>query len=248
MTAISVNSSVQKQKILDYSAVGLEGRYLFFEEVFERKLVENLLEDVTQHCTEFYPTRYKWRRSSPFDLRLSQYMFEPLRLMLFQLFDPACDFLHIPRFKIGKFGMTAAALQNGGEFPLHRDSEPYPDRSFLRSLTFVYYFFSEPKQFSGGDLILYGAEKPVGEPKNFEVFEPKTNSLLLFPSRHYHEVTALQANTSDFAHSRFTLRGSFHRANLAWSILLNIKNCSRPLIRSVKPIFKKTEKLWRPSS
>ena len=77
-------------------------------------------------------------------------------------------------------------------------------------MSYVYYFHREPRQFSGGHLSLYGTvvenSSSVCGQRWFDI-EPPRNSLIVFPSNCYHEVTPLQAAPGGLLDQRLTLNG-----------------------------------------
>ena len=111
-----------------------------------------------------------------------------------------------PRYGIE---LNVTAHPAGGFFGAHRDVEE--GVSGNRKLTFVYYFHREPRRFSGGDLLLYDTDFEAGLASNnaFTRIEPLRNSLVVFPSACYHEVTPVECATDDFGDGRFTVNGWF---------------------------------------
>ena len=109
-----------------------------------------------------------------------------------------------PRYGIE---MHVTAHPAGGFYDVHRDNADSRFRS--RKLTFVYYFHREPKRFSGGDLLLYDTDLETGSGSRtaFSRIEPLRNSLVVFPSGYYHEVTPVECATDDFGDGRFTVNG-----------------------------------------
>lgn len=77
-----------------------------------------------------------------------------------------------------------------------------------RILSAVYYFYSEPKAFSGGQLRLY-AFGPIPESGDQQRphtdVEPVRNSLVAFPSWVPHEVRPISCPSCEFPHYRFAL-------------------------------------------
>ncbi len=76
-----------------------------------------------------------------------------------------------------------------------------------RVLSAVYYFYSAPKAFSGGELRLYaiGPIPTAGEQRAHIDLEPARNSLVAFPSWVAHEVRPIRCPTGDFRDYRFAL-------------------------------------------
>ena len=94
----------------------------------------------------------------------------------------------------------------GGEFYTgHRDAgENRP-----RKLSYVYYFHRQPRPFAGGDLLLYDTDLETSRATAaaFTRIEPLHNSLVVFPSDAYHEITPVECDTQDFEDGRFTVNG-----------------------------------------
>lgn len=103
------------------------------------------------------------------------------------------------------------ASNDGDFYKAHRDngaSEPVDIP--LRQLSFVYYFHSEPKAFSGGQLRFH--DWAAGEVENVEqvgtrTIIPRQNTIVFFPSSYEHEVLPVRCPSRKFANSRFTANG-----------------------------------------
>ncbi len=85
-----------------------------------------------------------------------------------------------------------------------------------RVLSAVYYFYSEPKAFSGGELRLFPfGPTPFGQvppPANYVDLEPVRNSLVAFPSWVPHEVRPISVPSREFRDYRFALNCWYCRA------------------------------------
>jgi len=97
---------------------------------------------------------------------------------------------------------------SGGFFQIHKDNGCSSTAS--RLLSYVYYFRARPNGFLGGELKLYNSRAEhcvdvVGH--TFFLIEPKDNSLILFPSRIWHEVLPTYVPSGAFCDSRFTVNG-----------------------------------------
>ena len=80
-----------------------------------------------------------------------------------------------------------------------------------RKISFVYYVHTIPKQFSGGELLLFDTQvEQDAYDKQHTRIMPDNNSLILFPSQYYHQVTPVSCATTDIEQGRFTLNGWFH--------------------------------------
>ena len=118
-------------------------------------------------------------------------------------------------FDLSHIDVQVTASNDGDFFKVHNDNghdEP-PDIP-RREVSFVYYFNSEPKAFTGGNLRFYDA--PDGriessDDRRVRTVSPRQNTLVLFPSSYSHEVLPVKCPSRRFAHSRFTVNGWFIR-------------------------------------
>jgi Rps23 Pro-64 3,4-dihydroxylase Tpa1-like proline 4-hydroxylase len=118
-------------------------------------------------------------------------------------------------FELSRIDVQITASNDGDFFKVHQDnSHMDPPDIPLRELSFVHYFNSEPKAFTGGQLRFYDAEDGCIESSNerrLRTIVPSQNTLVLFPSSYSHEVLPVKCPTGKFAHSRFTANGWFIR-------------------------------------
>lgn len=120
--------------------------------------------------------------------------------------------LHLPPFPISHFEVQLTATNDGQFFKQHSDNGSGALRS--RSLTFVYYFFREPKAFRGGALRLYDSQLDQhgkAAPGAYQTVHPMQNQIVLFPSNCLHEVLPVECPSRDFLDSRFTVNGWVHQ-------------------------------------
>ncbi|MDZ4728455.1 MAG: 2OG-Fe(II) oxygenase [Xanthomonadales bacterium] len=100
--------------------------------------------------------------------------------------------------------------QGGEFFKMHQDviaNSPLASRK----VTFVYYFHTQPKSFSGGDLVLLDElDNGPASKLRYTRICPVHNSLILFPSHCYHQVTPVISSSEEFLQGRFTLNGWWH--------------------------------------
>jgi SM-20-related protein len=120
--------------------------------------------------------------------------------------------LRLPPFPISRFEIQLTATNDGQFFRQHKDDDSESVRT--RVLTFVYYFYREPKAFNGGALQLYDAQLDqhgnVTAGVHQTVF-PMQNQVVFFPSDCLHEVLPVECASRSFSDSRFTLNGWVHR-------------------------------------
>jgi excisionase family DNA binding protein len=114
-------------------------------------------------------------------------------------------------FPISHFDIQLTASNDGDFFKVHQDNssvEPL-DVSF-REISYVYYFHSEPKAFTGGQLKLYNSQDGEVKPskkRTAQTIAPRQNTLVLFPSGYDHEVLPVRCPSRKFKNSRFTVNG-----------------------------------------
>ncbi len=116
-------------------------------------------------------------------------------------------------FKIEHFELEIAAHGDGAFFAHHSDMPVGHGRKPLggdktgkqdRLVSAVYYLHREPKRFSGGTLRLYrlGDHNASGD---YVEFEPRQNSLVVFPSWVRHEVRRVSCPDCGFEDYRFAV-------------------------------------------
>lgn len=118
-------------------------------------------------------------------------------------------------FEVARLELELAAHNDGAHFNVHRDTlrlaAPVEGQGRThRVVSGVYYFHSEPKAFSGGELRLLPFHAATGAaPIDIE---PAQNSLVVFPAFAPHEVLRVSCPSRRFADSRFAVNCWFHRA------------------------------------
>lgn len=116
--------------------------------------------------------------------------------------------LNHPEFTVSRVEMQMTAHNDGCFYKVHTDAGS--EKTKDRQLTYVYYFYQEPKQFSGGELKIYDTElknNSFQQKERSQTIQPRNNSLVFFNSRCKHEVLPISCPSQDFHHSRFTLNG-----------------------------------------
>ncbi len=122
------------------------------------------------------------------------------------------DFAIAP-FPIADIECQMTAHNDGNYFKRHNDNGSADTAT--RTISYVYYFFNEPKAFSGGDFRLYHSRIENGAyccGDHAADITPRNNSILFFPSYCQHEVLPVRCPTERFADGRFTVNGWIRRA------------------------------------
>jgi len=134
---------------------------------------------------------------------------------LIDVFPEALKVFNREPFELSRIDVQITASNDGDFFKVHQDnSHMDPPDILLRELSFVHYFNSEPKAFSGGHLRFYDSEDGCiesSDERRVRSIIPSQNTLVLFPSSYSHEVLPVKCPTGKFVHSRFTTNGWFIR-------------------------------------
>ena len=120
--------------------------------------------------------------------------------------------LNIPVFTPSEIETQLTSHNDGNYYKLHNDSGS-PDTA-TRELTYVYYFYKDPKPFSGGELLVYDSKIENNfyvAAESFQTVDPRNNSIVFFLSRYMHEVLPVSCSSQAFADSRFTINGWIRR-------------------------------------
>lgn len=153
-----------------------------------------------------------YRRSSILYATLYPELYELLRQRILAILPVVVDQLKMPRFTPSQVEMQLTAHNDGCFYKIHNDSGS--PETLTRVLTYVYYFYQEPKQFSGGELRLYETDldgSMVTASDHSHTVEPLNNRIVFFDSRCKHEVLPVRCPSQQFADSRFTLNGWIRR-------------------------------------
>ena len=120
--------------------------------------------------------------------------------------------LSLPSFPVSQIEAQLTAHNDGNFYKVHNDSGS-PDTA-TRFLTYVYYFYREPKPFTGGELVIYDSRVENNyyvKAESFKTIEPRNNSIVFFLSRYMHEVLPVSCPSQAFTDSRFTINGWIRR-------------------------------------
>lgn len=116
--------------------------------------------------------------------------------------------LNFSPFEVAEIELQLTAHNDGCYYKIHNDAGS--EKTASRQITYVYYFYQEPKAFSGGELRLYDTElknNTITTHPKFQTITPINNSIIFFNSRCRHEVMPVVCPSREFAHSRFTVNG-----------------------------------------
>lgn len=190
-------------------------QYIQLDNFFSQAEWQRLLEYVTRHESNFLPTSTSandadYRRSLVLHSfpEFSQLITEKLQIILPAIFSQ----LEISPFNFSAIEAQLTAHNDGNYYKIHNDNGSSDTAN--REFTFVYYFYREPKPFSGGQLKIYDSKIENNfyvAAESFKTVEPRNNSIVFFPSRYLHEVLHVSCLSKAFANSRFTINGWIRR-------------------------------------
>lgn len=124
--------------------------------------------------------------------------------------------LATPAFDPSRYEIEMAAHGDGAHFARHIDTlgvgvtASGDEQPKVRTISVVYYFFKQPKRFTGGTFRLH-AIAGNGAPGTFADIEPAFDRALAFPAWMPHEVLPVSVPGGAFEDSRFAINCWLHR-------------------------------------
>jgi Rps23 Pro-64 3,4-dihydroxylase Tpa1-like proline 4-hydroxylase len=178
-----------------------------YADVLEEELNKNLLNYIVGKEKSFkytgganyseYEIYHEWRKSKVIYRKEFADFIPPLEKFIREHFEEVCASLRIEPFAIHGFDFQLTSHNDGEQFKLHKDkSTPITEN---RMVTFVYYFHSKVKKFSGGELLFPEGGRIMTEPVN--------NTIVFFNPTHTHEVLQVSCPSKKFEDGRFTING-----------------------------------------
>ena len=181
------------------------------DDVLVRDRVDELIQFAIDQQPRFVPTSITTNSERYPDHRNSLVLYDVptwMQDLVTSLAPEALNELGHPTFFISRLEAQLTAHNDNNYYKIHSDNGC--SRTNNRKLTFVYYFYREPKVFTGGDLVVYDTRIEEGRLVNVglsQVYEPKNNSIVFFLSSYLHEVKPVKCPTLLFENSRFTVNG-----------------------------------------
>ena len=176
---------------------------------------QDLLDYVKQNEAEFVPTTTftgveNYRESVvlysfPEYMQLMSQRIQAILPDLFRKFA-------MPPFIVSQIEAQLTAHNDGQFYKVHNDNGSQDTAT--RELTYVYYFYQDPKPFTGGELVIYDSKVQNNyyvQADSYKMVEPRNNSIVFFLSRYMHEVLPIRCPSQEFVNSRFTINGWIRR-------------------------------------
>jgi len=189
----------------------IPSHYALINEFLSPSQLSELLRYSINKQPEFIPTTNSandpsYRRSFylPYFPEFSELMIN----LVWKITPQILTHLGMSNFAIGQIESQMTAHNHGNYYKIHNDNGS-PDTA-TRSLTYVYYYYREPKAFTGGELVIYDSKIENGfsvAAKSHKVIQPQNNTIIFFPSHCMHEVLPVSCPSEYFADSRFTING-----------------------------------------
>ncbi|MEA5510813.1 2OG-Fe(II) oxygenase [Crocosphaera sp. UHCC 0190] len=195
----------------------LPAKYYQIDNFLSPKENQKLLEIALQYSDNFIGSTTStqasdYRKSAVLYATFFPEFYQIIRQKLLGMIGGILKQLNHPSFSISEVEMQLTAHNDGCYYKIHNDSGS--PETCTREFTYVYYFYREPKSFSGGELRIYETdlqETSLERHENFQIVEPRNNSIVFFDSRSKHEVMPVSCSSRIFANSRFTINGWLRR-------------------------------------
>lgn len=189
----------------------LPSRYLQIDRFLSPDDHHQLLDDVLQQEMAFVPATTSVDDANYRQARMLYTLPEIASRIVSRveaLVPDVIEQLALPAFAISQIEVQLTAHNDGDYFKVHNDNGHAAVAN--RELTYVYYFYREPKAFSGGELRIFDSRVESHfyvAADSFQLIEPRNNSIVFFLSRYLHEVLPIYCPSHAFANSRFTVNG-----------------------------------------
>lgn len=140
-----------------------------------------------------------------FDLPLPQWLRKKMLNDISKNLQDLSNSLQIPKLDFERIDLFLRGYGTGQFFSIHTDKLP----NVCRHLSMTYFFYFEPQQFTGGDLLIFDTHLSQGEKREFsESFtrlKATQNTLAIFPSASYHAVSTVKTSTESRTAYRYAI-------------------------------------------
>lgn len=174
-----------------------------------QKSIEEAIQNKDKYIESTTTTKAdKYRQSYVLFSRYFPELSELIQSKILETFPEILTQLKFHPFQISEIEVQLTAHNDGCYYKIHNDAGS--EKTANREISYVYYFYQEPKAFSGGELKIYDTELKGGGAithQNYKTITPVNNSIVFFNSRCRHEVMPVLCPSKAFEHSRFTVNG-----------------------------------------
>ncbi|MEL7037625.1 MAG: 2OG-Fe(II) oxygenase [Cyanobacteria bacterium J06592_8] len=205
------------QSVIQKESVFLPGDHVFIENFLTPEENQEILNIALSKSDQFVGSTTttkanNYRQSSILYATLFPEFYNLMRNRILDKLSAVLPKLNHKPFDVAQVEMQLTAHNDGCFYKIHNDSGS--EKTLTRTITYVYYFHQETKQFSGGELRLYETELKAGSAIShgkYKAIEPRNNSIVFFDSRCKHEVMPVRCPSQRFEDGRFTLNGWLRR-------------------------------------
>jgi Rps23 Pro-64 3,4-dihydroxylase Tpa1-like proline 4-hydroxylase len=205
------HQNIHVQNVETQNIETLESHFIQIDNFFTPKEHEDLIRYVLQQESNFVSTKTS---TNDLDYRRSMVLYdfpqfsELITKKINAILPDIRSKLELPEFPISQIECQMTSHNDGNYYKIHNDNGG--DDTRTRELTYVYYFYREPKMFSGGELVIYDSKVENNlyvSAESSKIVEPRNNSIVFFLSRYMHEVLTVGCPSKAFGDSRFTING-----------------------------------------
>lgn len=171
----------------------------------------------TSRPSEIGKGEYNEAIRQSFDLSLPPWLKQKMRQDILSYLPSLSQILQIPHTDFGRIDLFLRGYGNGQFFSIHTDKFPH----ICRHLSMTFFFYFEPQQFTGGDLVIFDThlnqEKDRTFSESFTRLTARQNTLAIFPSASYHAVTTVITQSDNPTAYRYAVNahvwGENHNGN-----------------------------------
>lgn len=148
-----------------------------------------------------------------FDLPLPKWLKQKMLNDISNNLPKLSNALQIPDVDFERIDLFLRGYGNGQFFSIHTDKLP----NICRHLSMTYFFYFEPQQFTGGDLLIFDTHLSQEDKREFsESFtrlKATQNTLAIFPSASYHAVSTVKTLADNKTAYRYAINAHVWEKN-----------------------------------
>ncbi|WP_417783940.1 2OG-Fe(II) oxygenase [Terasakiella pusilla] len=194
----------------------LKSNYLALEEM--SKLSSYILTEAWENATlsKIGNGEYDDTLRRSFDLPLPAWLKQKMHADIVNSLPDLTETLNVGCDKFDRIDLYLRSYGDGQFFGIHTDKT----MKIPRHLSMAYFFYIEPQNFTGGDLLLFDTDLSQSQQdrqfsESFTRVKAVQNTLAIFPSAAYHAVTTVQTRTENVMHNRYAINAHVWEGELA---------------------------------